>query len=383
MSEKHIVEGFIHRLGKHCESSSLRDMFEFYGFSMSEPMIFGLDGTMGFAFFDYSDRFTGGDLADLPMFVGGKQDSINPKSLACRLLGIQLRKQSFTSPDNAWDKSKQLILKNIPLLLQVDLGYFDYIQEEEINQEDLIHFGGHFITLAGFDESQGLAYVGDSSYEGFQEVPIETLKNARNSSYGPSFLHPNNTQYLMNPRPDGKHPPLAAGIKLAIKKVVDNMLRPSISNNGLQGLKNFSENILEWREKLNKTITNTESGKEKSLAEITFQLIHAYIEEWGTGGALFRTLYASFLEEILKTPEIKQGPKAWIADELDIIRECVPLIHDSANKWTKFATLLNKTVDIYKQDCLENVDLMSLSQQIKEISLIEEKLFRNLLKIKL
>jgi hypothetical protein len=50
-----IIKNFIHRKGQHCESSSMRDIFEFYGFPMSEPLAFGLDATMGFTFIDYSN----------------------------------------------------------------------------------------------------------------------------------------------------------------------------------------------------------------------------------------------------------------------------------------------------------------------------------------
>jgi len=383
MKETYLIPNFTHKTGFHCESSSMRDLFEYYGFPLSEAMVFGLNGTMGFGFFDFSDRFTGGDLSELPIFVGGKQDTITPKSLACRLLGILLRKQSFSSAEKAWKTSRELILDDNPLMLQVDLGYFDYIQEENIQEEDRIHFGGHIITLAGFDEIKRIAYIGDSSYKGFQEVPIESLKQARSSNHGPTFLQPNNAQFSMEPRADGKHPPLAAGLKLAIKKVVDNMLRPSMNNNGIQGLKNFSKNILNWDEKLNITIKNSASGKEISLARHTFEIIHGYIEEWGTGGALFRNLYKTFLEELLKTPEIKQGPKEWNEEEWKIIETCLPLINESATRWTEFANILKEAAQTHKENCVKHVSLTELSEKIMKISLIEGELFNNLLKIKL
>jgi hypothetical protein len=383
MHERYLVDNFSHRVGYHCESSSMRDLLEFYWLPMSEAMVFGLNGTMGFSFFDFSERFTGGDLSDLPIFVGGKQDTITPNSLACRLLGITLKKQSFTNPDKAWERSKEKILKDNPLMLQLDLGYLNYLQEEELKGDEFIHFGGHFVTLAGFDMDKRIAYIGDSQYEGFQEVPIELLKKARNSTYGPSFFHPKNAQFFMEPREDGKHPPLAAGVKLSIKKVIDNMLRPSMSSDGIQGMKNFSENILEWNEKLKGTFKHSSFGKEMSLAEFTFEIIHGYIEEWGTGGALFRNLYRSFLKAILNNPEIKQGPRAWNKDELGIINTCLPLITDSAAKWTDFAKILKNASNNHKENCIEYVNLSELSQKIREISLLEEKLFRNLYKIKL
>ncbi|MBD3198159.1 MAG: DUF4872 domain-containing protein [Candidatus Lokiarchaeota archaeon] len=379
MKDKYIVKEFSHKAGVHCESSSLRDMFEFYGSPMSEARAFGLDGTMGFGFFDYSENFTGGDLADLPMFIGGKQDTINPKSLACRLLGIQLRKQSFTCSDKAWRESKELIQKNKPLMLQVDLGFLNYM---ELEDEDF-HFGGHFITLGGYDESSGVAYVGETDLEDFQKVPINQLKKARGSEYGPSFMHPKNSQYSMMVRPDGKHPPVNAGLKLAIKKVVDHMLRPSLASNGLQGQKNFAENILKWDQKLVGKVKNPSTKKEIGFARLTFELMYGNIEEWGTGGALFRNLYKEFLKEIITDETIQEGKRAWQKSEIEVIEQSLPLISDSANKWTQFADILKNSTKTYKDNCLENINLANLSDLISEIRVIEEQLFSKLHQIKL
>lgn len=379
MSEKYSIKNFSHKIGVHCESSTMRDLFEYYGFPNSEAMVFGLDGTMGFGFFDYSENFTGGDLADLPLFIGGKQDTINPQSLACRLLGIQLRKQSFSSAEKAWEESKKLIQQDCPLMLQVDLAYLDYMKQDE----EEFHFGGHFITLAGYDENKGIAYVGESDFEGFQEVSIDELNKARSSEHGPTFMHPKNTQYSMNVRPDGKRPPFNAALKVAIKKVVDHMLRPSINNNGIQGLKNFAENILEWNEKLKGMVKNASCDKEICFARLTFQLIHGYIEEWGTGGALFRNLYKEFLEEIIKRPNLTQAERAWNNSEIEIIEKSLPLIEKSAKNWTKFAKILKKSVDDHKDDCLNNINLAELSEIIEKIKIVEEDFFKKLMEIKI
>lgn len=106
-----MVNNFIHKVGQHCESSAMRDLFEFHGFPMSEAMAFGLDGTLGFGFFDTTSNVSFIPESDIPFFLGGKQGTIEPNSLACRLLGITLRKQSFTSADKAWEESKKISIK--------------------------------------------------------------------------------------------------------------------------------------------------------------------------------------------------------------------------------------------------------------------------------
>lgn len=371
-----MVNNFIHKVGSHCESSAMRDMFEFYGFPMSEPMAFGLDGTMGFAYFDSSTRSAGSEPSDIAIFVGGKQDTITPNSLACRLLGITLKKQSFTSADKAWEESKKFLLQGIPLLIQVDLGFLPYFEQE-------IHFGGHAITLAGYDDEKCIAYVGDTEFEGFQEVLIEDLKKARSSKHGPKFLHPSNTQYSMQRRVDGKHPPIAAGIKLAIQKVVNHMLRPSMNNIGIQGFKRFANAVLNWNENLKGKVINPYSGKEESCARLTFELIHGYIETWGTGGANFRNLYKSFLIELLDHSELKEGQKAWKVDEFNILKDSIPHITASAQKWTLLAETLKNAADEYKNECLKYINLNELHDLTLEMLLEEEQLFKKLSKIKI
>jgi hypothetical protein len=378
-SQDNIIKNFIHRIGHHCESSSMRDLFEYNGFPISEAMAFGLDATMGFGFFDTTGQMSFIPESDIPFFFGGKQGTIEPNSLACRLLGITLRKQSFTNADKAWEASKRMIDQNIPLLLRVDIAYMPY--EEFDEQRDETHFGGHAVVLGGYDEEKGVAYIGDTEFKDFQEVPIDILKTARSSTYGPKFLHPGNTQFSMTRRADGKHPPLAGGVKLAIQKVVNNMLRPSMNTNGIQGLKQLANSVLTWGDKLNKSITNSK-GKDISLACLMFELTHGYIETWGTGGGSFRKLYKEFLVELLTHPELKQGPRVWNTEEFSILEECIPIISDSAQNWTLIAKTLKNAGDEYKDDCINHIDFDELHNIVLYIIAKEEELFTKLSKIK-
>lgn len=377
LAQKYLVNDFIHKVGYHCESSSMRDLFEFYGFPLSEPMAFGLDATMGFGFFDTTNSVSFIPESDIPFFLGGKQGTIEPNSLACRLLGITLRKQSFTSAHKAWEESKKMLNQNIPLILKVDLGFLPYFEVE-----GEIHFGGHAITLAGYDEDKGIALVGDSGLEGFQEVVIERLKEARSSEYGPKFMRPSNTQFSMVRRHDGKHPPLAAGAKVAIQKVVDNMLRPSVNNNGVQGLKLFATSIPQWNKKL-QGIAKDPQGKSISRARLMFELLYGYIESWGTGGSSFRNLYRQFLEELLNHPEITEGPKAWNSEDFRIIKECIPIISKSAHNWTVIADTLKDAAEEFKDDCLDHINLDELQSNALVILNQEKVLFNKLNKIKI
>ncbi len=354
----------------------MRDVFEYVGIPMSEAMAFGLDATMGFGYFDKSNMFTDITEEDIPFFLGGKQGTIDPNSLACRLLGVNLRKQSFTSANKAWEEAKVLLDKDVPLILRVDIGYLPYFKWEE---DQDVHFGGHAITLAGYDEAQGIAYVGDTEFDGFKEVPIEDLKKARDSMEGPAFLRAGNTQFSMSRRPDCKRPPLAAGVKLAIQQVCNNMLRPSINNNGIQGLKLFANSIPKWSEELNRMI----KGKtQTSLARFMFELIYGYIEAWGTGGSAFRKLYGDFLKELRILPEIKEGPKAWNQEDFNVLDESIILIDASSKNWMLIAMTLKNAADKHKNDCINHINLENLRELVLTILKQEEELFKKLSKIK-
>ncbi|HEC37575.1 hypothetical protein LCGC14_1090830 [marine sediment metagenome] len=373
---KHRVNNFEHRVGHHCESSALRDLFEFYGFPMSEALVFGLDATMGFGFFDTTEKVSFIPESEIPFFLGGKQGTIEPNSLTCRLLGISLRKQSFTSANKGWEEAIKLIDENVPLILRIDMGFLPYYEFKED-----YHFGGHTITLAGYDNERNIAFVGDTDHEGFQEVSIEKLKNGRSSTYGPSFMHPKNTQYSMKSRPDGKHPPLGAGVKLAIQKVVNNMLRPSTSNVGIQGIKMFAESIKEWDKKIINLISK--SSKKVASPQLIFDLTYGNIETWGTGGALFRNLYVQFLEELQNHPELKNGPRAWNTAEFKLLDDSILYIKDSAQNWTAIAETLKDAADNFKNDCINQVNFPKLSEMAHKIVSLEEMGFKKLSKLKI
>lgn len=375
MEQEHIINNFIHKVGQHCESTAMRDLFEFYGFTMTEAMVFGLDATMGFGFFDTTNNKSFIPKSEILFFLGGKQGTINPNSLACRLLGIKMRKQSYTDANKAWEESKKFINQNIPLILRIDLGYLPYF-EEKVN----FHFGGHTITLAGYDDE--FALVGDTEFRGFQKVPIIQLKKGRSSEFGPKFMHPHNTQFSMQKREDEKHPPLSAGVKLAIQEVANNMLRPSMNNIGIQGLKLFANSISRWKEKLQGEFINA-TGEKVSRARVMFELIHGYIETWGTGGAIFRNLYKKFLEELLTFPLLREGSKAWSEDEFKVLQDCIPLISDSAKSWTLIAETLKNAVNKHNNACLDNIDIKELRDIVLFILKREEELFLKLLKIRI
>ncbi|NVM28517.1 MAG: BtrH N-terminal domain-containing protein [Candidatus Helarchaeota archaeon] len=351
-----MIKGFNHILGEHCESTAMRDVLEYIGLVFSEPMVFALDATMGFSY------FRGSATQSLPIFVGGKQGTITENSLACRVLGVKITEEQFQSAERAWDRSKELLLQNRPLLIRIEMAYLPYI---ELPKGEF--FGGHIMSLVGFDNENAFLYERDMKDP--VELPIDVLKKAR-SSKEDHWLPPRNAHYFLEKNP--KRPPLSAAVKLAIQQTVKNMLAASVNSLGLQGIKNFIQSIPSWKEILvgTKTLVNLE-------------LLHGYIEEYGTGGALFRNLFGDFLEEIVTHPEITGGVRPWRAEEINLVQDQLALIRQSAQYWTQFAREIKRAVDEGREDCVNHLDLQELENVGWEIYKLEETAFNNLKKIKI
>jgi len=94
-------------------------------------------------------------------------------------------------------------------------------------------------------------------------------------------------------------------------------------------------------------------------------------------------LYKSFLEELLDHPELKEGQRAWKTDELNIIKDSIPHISASAQKWTLLAETLKNAADEYKSECLKYINLNELHNLTLEMLSEEEQLFKKLSKIRL
>ncbi len=145
-----LVAPFNHATGQHCESATLRDLLEHAGVPLSEAMVFGLDATLGFAYFDKVGGSATFNFMDVPLFFGGKSGSITAESMACKILGCTIAMQEFKSADDAWESSRALLSNGTALGVQVDMFYLPYFTEK-------FHFGGHVVSLAGFDDERDVA----------------------------------------------------------------------------------------------------------------------------------------------------------------------------------------------------------------------------------
>jgi len=333
-----LVEGFVHRVGAHCESTALRDVFEHFGFHFSEEMLFGLDGTFGFVYWKRKDAIP-------PLGIGGKI-AMFPHKLPS-LLGFQVEKKTTTSQKKAWNGVKDLMDRNIPVILHADMAFLDYMGVPKNGE----HFGAHTIVLAGYDLDKGEAYTGDSKFQGLQAVSLENLAKARGSKFKP---YPPRNEWFEFTLPQ-KLKPLDQAIRATVVETAKSMLEPPTKIFGIRGMRYLADDITNWPNTL-----------PQSKLSLTLLLGYVWIEEAGTGGSVFRKLYSGFLREasdVLRNDEIDKASQ---------------LIMESATVWTEVAKTLLKGSKISDPDEISNV-LTNVKAKITRCAEIEEKAF-NLLK---
>lgn len=329
-----LLPGFIHRQGVHCESTALRGIFEFHGFRFSEPMVFGLGSGIGFIYWHSKQ---------MPYpFVGGRARDFD-KNL-CRNLNVAIKMHKTANKTRAYESVRDLISKNTPVMIHVDMPYLKYLGLPE-----QAHFGAHTVVVAGLDEEKGTAYIADTMFKDLQTATLDELERARSSTFKP--FPPENKWFTLE-FPE-KLTPTEVAIRNALKETAQTMLHPPIKNLGVKGIKRFADEITKWL-----SLYPPENPMFSSLYEVTYIMI----QEDGTGGGLFRYLYSRFLKE---AGELLNNEA--LADAGRHYREI-------GQRWTRIAGLIRKTPE-------DKDSVNEASQQLRDTAIEETDALTSLLKI--
>ena len=83
MAENLMLEGFKPFIGKHCETTALKRALDYHGLTLSEEMLLGLGGGIGFIYWYMK-------MMPSP-FVGGRNGKVAEFAVtACRRLGAEV-----------------------------------------------------------------------------------------------------------------------------------------------------------------------------------------------------------------------------------------------------------------------------------------------------
>ena len=272
-----IVDHFKHKMAAHCESGTITSLLNHAGQQISEPMVFGISAGLFFGYFHKMKAFP------FPTFIVRNKPGQMRKNISKRL-GIRFAEYSFSNNAEGTRKLEELLAENIPTAAQVDFFYLDYVPSWE-----RVHINVHFMVVIG---REGEDYIISDSY--FPDLVRLKAGSLENSRFAGGNMSPKGFIFHIAEVPDSLDYP--AAIRTGIKKVCFNMLRIPLPFLGIRGIRLFARKLQEW----------------PSLARDTEHLSHEImkinilLEDQGTGGAGFRFMYATFLQEAAAILEKKE-----------------------------------------------------------------------------
>jgi Domain of unknown function (DUF4872)/Butirosin biosynthesis protein H, N-terminal len=263
-----ILAGFEHRPGVHCGSTALADALRHRGLALSEPMAFGLGAGLGFYY------LVSPALSPTHLFQGR---IAHLERTACEVLGAPVRERAEDDAARAWEEVRAAVDRGLAPILSTDLSELPYFQSTT-------PFGGHRVVVAGYDSARGVAWIADGDRPDLEEVSLDALERAR-SSIAPPFGTGGRPWLEIDAPPHSR--PLGDAIRDALRRQAREALLDIDGWAGLSAMERFVAELPDW------------PARAAGEADRVWCFRYAYqvIEKRGTGGGLFRALYAGFLEE--------------------------------------------------------------------------------------
>ncbi|SMQ21673.1 Butirosin biosynthesis protein H, N-terminal [Streptomyces sp. Ag82_O1-12] len=317
-------------VGNHCESTTLVNLLRQREVDLSESLIFGLAGGLSFIYWRTKQMPT--------PFVGGR---IKPDTLSENLanaLKLRLSVHETSSVKRAKEHLLAELESGTVVGLKLDRYFLDYSTDD-------FRFAAHYVACVGHDDDR-FALV-ETQPLGLQWASAESLETARNAR-GP--MSSRNRAFTLDLAKGGL-PDLGKAARKGIKKAAEEFLNPPISNFGYKGMHKVADLMPQWLDDL--------ESPADSLPEIC-----TIMEDAGTGGGLFRTMWAEFLAE---TADIT-GTGAY--------QEVSDAYREVSKKWTEVAGLLNEAGVASSRESLH-----SASKLVHEAADKEQLLMQRLLEL--
>jgi len=325
---------FQHTQTAHCENGAIVNLLQNNGFSISEPMAFGLGSGLFFVYLPFIKVNHAPAISYRPL----------PGMIFNRLakhLGIKIKRRKFSNPQKAQRALDENLKQNIATGLLVGVYHLPYFPDEY-----RFHFNAHNIVVFGKENNRYL--ISDPVLDYTVSLTEAELEKVR---YAKGALAPNGHMYQLVHLPEQFD--WSPAIRKAIKKTCRDMLAP-VPIVGVRGMRMVAKAIVKWHKKLGAVKAN------HNLANMIRMQ-----EEIGTGGGGFRFIYAAFLQEAGEY--LKNDTLVQLSSEMVAI----------GDKWRDFALEAARVVK--KRSNTENV-YQVLSDQLMDIADLEEAFFKKLKK---
>jgi hypothetical protein len=323
---------FEHRQTAHCESGVVSRLLTHGGLPLSEAMAFGAGGGLTYAYLPFV-KFGG-----LPLFAFRMPPKAIMKGVQKRL-GVKFKFETFSDPDAGMAALDRHLAEGRVVGLQTNVFWLPYFPPDM-----RFHFNAHNILVHG---KQGNDYlVSDPTMDVATVVPAEDLKKARSVK---GTLAPKSLLYYPTFVPKPGDVDWARAVRDSLKFTSGMMLYTPLPIIGVWGIRTVAK-------VLRKLPT-------KDLRWVKLYIGHMVRmqEEIGTGGAGFRFLFASFLQEAAA-----QLNKPGLA-------ESAVLLTEAGDQWRQFGLSAAKMC----KDRLP-LDLNALADQLLVIADLEKKAFKHM-----
>jgi hypothetical protein len=248
------LKPFMHRQSAHCESGVVSAMMTYYGAPMSEPMAFGLASALTFAYIPIVK------MAGMPLIAYRMPPGAIIGAMSKRL-GVKIERRKFRNPKEGMRALDEQLDKGRIVGLQTCVYWLPYFPEAM-----RFHFNAHNLIVYGREGNDYL--ISDPVFEVSSRCPADALEKAR---FAKGAMAAKGLMYYPTQMPSEID--YSAVIPAAIPIV------------GIRGIRYLAKNVVKLGRRNDKSLT------------LYLSHIVRMQEEIGTGGAGFRFIYGSFLQE--------------------------------------------------------------------------------------
>jgi hypothetical protein len=325
---------FKHLQGAHCETATIASLLQHHGLHVTEPQVFGIGSGFFFAYLPFMKVTT----HKFPLVsFRAPPGSIIKKN--AKRLGVRFHDVSFKDPALAMDVLDRTLDTGVPVALQTGVFWLPYLPGAF-----RFHFNAHNIIVYGRE--------GDE-YRVSDPVLAEPVRCSRKDLQRARFsrgdMAPRGRMYYPTVVP--KEVSLRKPVHAGLKEVAFNMLKIPIPLLGVKGMRRLAKVVQGWPAKLG-----------DDMAAMNVGHLVLLLEEIGTGGAGFRFMYGSFLEDaarILETPALSDAARR---------------LTEVGDRWREFALLASRT-------CKGRAEVTDpygrLADMLRECADREEAIFRD------